>query len=392
VDAWKLFLNRLSPSGILSFSRWYSSDFPAETYRIVSLAAAALRSEGITEAREHIVLISNVRADFGDGDLGAATILVGREPFSDQELDTLEELSRRMQFNLMLSPRTAPGSVFASLANGDLRASSVRSLPLNLSPPTDDCPFFFSLKPLRYAFRNTDPNRNGMFDHELQSGEIVIVLFALVVFLTVFFVFVPLLRNLEKATLRCSAVHLLFFAAIGMGFMLVEVSQMQRLIVFLGHPTYSLSVVLSTLLASSGVGSYTTRGIQNLRRDGIVCVLLLLLALVAFGLFSVPLIETFGSSTTPVRIVLAIVMLLPPGFFMGMAFPLGLRLATGKFDALMPAFWGMNGAASICASVLAVFIAMNAGISVTFWSGFGWYAFASGAYVWNTSIHRLRRV
>jgi predicted membrane-bound spermidine synthase len=175
-----------------------------------------------------------------------------------------------------------------------------------------------------------------------------------------------------------------------MGFMLVEVSQMQRLIVFLGHPTYSLSVVLSTLLASSGIGSYTTRRIQNLRSDGIVCLLLLLLALVAFGLFSVPLIEALGSSTTPVRIALAIAMLLPPGFFMGMAFPLGLKLATGEFDELMPAFWGMNGAASICASVLAMLIAMNAGISVTFWSGFSWYAVAFGAYLWNTSVDQLR--
>jgi hypothetical protein len=109
------------------------------------------------------------------------------------------------------------------------------------------------------------------------------------------------------------------------------------------------------------------------------------------GLFSVTLIAAFGSSTTPIRIILAIAMLLPPGFFMGMAFPLGLKLATGKFDELMPAFWGMNGAASICASVLAMLIAMNAGISVTFWSGFSWYAVAFGAFLWNTSIHQLRR-
>jgi len=386
VDAWRLFLDRLSPNGILSFSRWYSPEFPAESYRIVSLAAAALQSQGVTEPRAHIVLISNIRNDFGDGIRGAATLLVGKEPLSHQELDTLEKLSRQMQFHIILSPRTELDPIFSSLGEGRLPA--VRSLPLNLSPPTDDCPFFFYIKPLRYAFRNTSSNRNSFFIHELQSGEVVIVLFLLVVFLTVFFVLVPLVRNSEKAALRGSAVHLLFFAAIGMGFMLVEVSQMQRLIVFLGHPTYSLSVVLSTLLVTSGLGSYASRRLCGLRRNGIACMLLLLFALLAFGLSNVPLIAVFASSTTPVRIVLAICMLIPPAFFMGMAFPLGLKVASMGFEALIPAFWGMNGAASICASVLAMLIAMNAGISATFWFGFFWYAVAAGAYFWTTSIHR----
>src|SRR5262249_16285599 len=107
VDAWQLFLQRLSPTGILSFSRWYSSDFQAETYRLVSLAVAALRSEGISDPRKHVVLISNVRHDISGNQLGAATILVARQPFSPQELDQLEALSKQMQFDLLLSPRIA---------------------------------------------------------------------------------------------------------------------------------------------------------------------------------------------------------------------------------------------------------------------------------------------
>src|SRR6185503_14924600 len=127
---WRLFLKRLSPGGVLSFSRWYSSEFPGETYRIVSLAAAALKAEGITEPRKHLVLISNVRPDFGAGVLGAATILVRKEPFSDQEIDMLELLSKQMHFNVMFSPRIALNEMFSSLAKGDLNANAVRSQPL----------------------------------------------------------------------------------------------------------------------------------------------------------------------------------------------------------------------------------------------------------------------
>ncbi len=382
MEAWKLFLNRLSPSGILSFSRWYWSGFPAETYRLVSLAASALRSEGVSDPRGHIVLISNAWPDIISGGRGAATILVGKESFSADDLDKLESLSRQMRFNLVLSPRGAQDSVFSALGNGDQNTSAVRSLPLNLSPPTDDRPFFFHIKPLRYAFRDTTPNQSGTFVLEVQSGEIVIVLLVLVVFLTSMFVIVPLFHGMGKESIPASIPYLLFFAAIGMGFMLVEVSQMQRLIIFLGHPTYALSVVLSALLVFSGMGSYSTRQIQRPGRDGAVRLLLLLLALLAFGLFSIPAIAAFAASTTPVRIAMAIAMLFPAGFFMGMAFPLGLKLATGELDSLMPAFWGMNGAASICASILAMLIAMNAGISAAFWSGFCCYVAAFCAYLW----------
>jgi predicted membrane-bound spermidine synthase len=378
-DAWAIFLNRISPQGIISFSRWYSPQFPGETYRPVSLAAAALHLQGIARPREHIMLVSNVRTDFFRGERGAATILVSRKPFSNQDIDAVELLAREMKFNVLLSPRTTVNTIFPSLANGQLKTEEIESLRLNLSAPNDDRPFFFYMKPLRYVFQNTI--RNQMVSHELEAGEIVVGLLIMVVLLSTFFVFVPLFRNLERASLRHSATHLLFFGAIGTGFMLIEVSQMQRLIIFLGHPTYSLSVVLSTLLVSSGLGSYATRGLFNLRRGGSGVMILLLISLLAFGLFNVKLAVAFASSATPTRILLAILMLAPVGFFLGMPFPIGLKLSRGEFEPLMPAFWGINGAASICASVLAVLIATNMGVSATFWLGFMSYVVALCLYL-----------
>jgi predicted membrane-bound spermidine synthase len=378
-DAWALFLNRLSPQGIISFSRWYSPQFPGETYRLVSLAAAALHLQGIVRPREHIMLVSNLRSDFFRGQRGAATILVAQRPFSNQEVDTVEMLAREMKFNVLLSPRAAVDTIFSSLANCQLKTKEIESLKLNLSAPNDDRPFFFYMKPLRFVFQNTP--RNQMLSHELEAGEIVVSLFLMVVLLSAFFVFVPLFRNLETATLRRSATHLLFFGAIGTGFMLIEVSQMQRLIIFLGHPTYSLSVVLSTLLVSSGLGSYASRGIFNLRRRGSGVMILLLISLLAFRLLNVKVAVAFASSTTQTRVLLTILMLAPVGFFMGMPFPLGLKLSGGELERLMPAFWGINGAASICASVLAVLIATNIGVSATFWLGFVSYVVALFAYL-----------
>jgi hypothetical protein len=106
----------------------------------------------------------------------------------------------------------------------------------------------------------------------------------------------------------------------------------------------------------------------------------LCIILIIFGLLTPRVTSAFASSITPVRILLAIGILFQLGLFMGMAFPLGLKMSTEKFDALMPAFWGVNGAALICSSILAMVIAMNLGISAAFWSGFCCYCVALLAY------------
>ena len=379
VEGWKLFLSRLSPNGILSVSRWYAPATPAEAYRLTSLAAAALRSEGVTEPREHILLIVDVRHDIGNsGMIGAVTILVDNQPFSSADIDRVEAVAKQMQFVIVASPRFALDPVFSALANGADPSAFLKPLRLNLSPPTDNSPFFFYMKPFRYLFRSTANEKGAYID--LLSGELVIVLLLTVTCLTVIFVLVPILRTQDMKMLRASAPHLVYFAAIGLGFMLVEVSQMQRLIVFLGHPTYALSVVLFTLLLSGGFGSYTTLGLSKPGNASVARLLLLLGILMLFGLLTPYAIAVFGSATTPLRITVATGILFPLGFFMGMAFPLGLKLATPSLDGLMPAFWGINGAASICSSILAIAIAMNAGISAAFWTGFWCYAVAVSAY------------
>jgi hypothetical protein len=106
----------------------------------------------------------------------------------------------------------------------------------------------------------------------------------------------------------------------------------------------------------------------------------LLLALLLFGGATPRVIEAFAASETPVRILVAAGLLLPIGFFMGMAFPAGMSAAGARFPGMAPWFWGVNGAASVCASVLATAIALSLGIAAAFWAGFGCYVLALAAF------------
>src|SRR5262249_53869415 len=188
-------------------------------------------------------------------------------------------------------------------------------------------------------------------------GLLLITVFGL----TALCIVVPLVLTTERRALTGSAPLFVFFIGIGLGFMLVEISQMQRLIVFLGHPTYGLSVVLFAMLFASGVGSLVIGRLGDGAR-ATTPLLALIATLAVFGASTPMVIHAFAASTTPVRIAVAIALLFPIGLLMGMAFPLGMRAATGRAPALTPWLWGINGATSGCASVLAGVIALHRGL------------------------------
>jgi hypothetical protein len=366
-EAWAIFLERLEPGGLLSFSRWYRKTKPHEFYRLVSLATAALRARGVTRPREHLAIVA---APSTDADAG--TLLVGRDPFTAADLAALEGLAGRMRFTLMLTPTSATDPVFAAIAEAADLEAFTDAFPVDISAPTDDRPFFFQTVRMGDMFRAETWSRGGQ--ERAKAFVVLGVLLATVVGLTASCLLLPLLLTTEKGLLRGQAPLFTFFAAIGLGFMFVEVSQMQRLSLFLGHPSYSLSVVLFSLLLSCGIGSFLTpvrRGAQ---------VLALLAAVVAIaGALTPAVIRLCEAGETPLRLVVAALLLVPCGLLMGMAFPLGMRLAEGRAE-LTPWLWGINGAASVCASVLAVAVALGAGIAAAYWTGAAAYVVALGAY------------
>jgi hypothetical protein len=379
VEAWKIFIEHLTPDGVLTFSRWYW-ERPSEVYRLTSLASTSLVHLGIKDPRNHIVIVRHM----SNNNLGVATILVSKKPFKDEDLNTIDAINRKMKFDMVLSPRFSLDSTFAVIASAKNLDSFMKRFPTNITAPTDDCPFFFLTLRLRDVF-NPELWKQEKMKRYINTTPVLIlgILLIIVVGLTFLCIMVPLILT-KKAPLRGFLPLVIFFAFIGFGFMLVEISQMQRLIIFLGHPTYGLSVVLFALLLSSGLGSYSTQRTDNFGLTGsaIVRLFLLLCMLAIFGKFTLYAMSEFQGSTTMLRILVAIGVLFPIGLFMGMAFPIGMKMASTTSASLTPWLWGINGATSVCASVLAVAIALGSSISTSFWTGFSCYVFAFIAFAW----------
>lgn len=365
VEGWKVFLDRLEDDGLLAVARGVNF----ELARLIALGREALRATGATEPERHMVMVTNrhVRADsYGP----MAMLLVRKHPFPESELAEIRSLAQRMRFEIDLEPGAVKSRILDALASGRGMEGELADSATNFDAPTDDQPFFFNMLRLKSWTFMRETRALGQ-----HAAVLLMDLLLIVTALTLVCIVTPLaLARIRLA--RADAALLAFFAAIGAGFMLIEISLLQRLIIFLGHPIYSLSVILFALLLASGVGSYLSARVADGRR----MLWVLTGVLVACGLASGPLVVGLQGAETPVRITAAAGLLAVMGLFMGMAFPLGMRLAAASRPQLTPWLWGVNGAVSVLASVAAIVIAIGFGISASYWTGVAAYLGAVAAF------------
>ena len=190
---------------------------------------------------------------------------------------------------------------------------------------------------------------------------------------------IPVLSRRGRS--RPSAGSLGYFWCIGLGFIVFEIVAIHRLVLFLGFPTYALSVVLCALLVFTGVGSLLTqyaRDQQRLLAGALIANVVLIVA----SSWALPglLLDLIDQPFT-IRLVISVVALLPVGLTLGMAMPIGLRQVDQAQPDGVPYAWGVNGLASIVGSVLAVFVALNFGFRVA-------GLLAAACYVGALALHR----
>ncbi len=226
-----------------------------------------------------------------------------------------------------------------------------------MCPPTDDRPFFFNMtrlgdlasSPPEGYFYGTDPIR-------VLALTLVLLLVLCAVAFGLPIALVPRGRRPPARTMA-------FFAAIGLGFLLLEIALIQRLVLFLGFPTYALSVVLFSLLLFTGLGSLATTRLGDGRRTltialGTACVLLVI------GAFALqPLLRALIDLPFAARVIVAVLLLAPVGFALGMAMPIGLTRLAALHPGAVPWAWAVNGVASVLASVVAVAVAITFGFT-----------------------------
>lgn len=362
VEAWGDFYRALKPGGLLSISRWYDAKrYNAEFYRLVAIAAEALQRHGVPagELARHVIAVTG-------GPI--VTVITRPAAFTDAEWQGAQARLVAQGFKVILGPDVTYDNITSTMLSGKADAAFFASLPDNVVASTDDSPFFFFTQ--RLSTFITGPSV-AVTDNNVAISMVLLMLVVALVACAYYIVvpFVGLARRMPLSTLTPPVIY---FSAIGLGFMLIEIAQMQRLMVFLGHPVYGLSVVLFTILIFGGIGSATV-GAQSPRRGGMITrAAALLVTLTAAGILT-PLVTIWTrSEATDIRILVSIALLAPPAFCMGMMFPLGLSLWR-RHSEMLPFLWSANGITSMLASVLGVALSIQFGIASTYALGAGLY-------------------
>jgi spermidine synthase len=366
VEAWADFYRALKPGGLLSVSRWYNPNgHRSEFYRLVAIAASALQRIGVSAAElpRHVVAL-NVN--------NMVTVITRPDAFTDLQWQAARARLLAQGFKILLGPDVGFDTVTSTLMSGKADAAFFRSLPENITPSTDDNPFFFytarlgNLVTMHSSVLNKAPVSDDVFNNAAISMTQMLVMIALCA--CAYYIIIPFVRLARRIPLSTLTPPVTYFSAIGMGFMLIEISQMQRLMIFLGHPVYGLAVVLFTILLFSGIGSATV-GAHAPRPSALIArVVALLSVLVVVGLLS-PSVTTWArSEATDMRILVSVLLLAPPAFCMGMMFPLGLSIWR-RHSELLPFFWSANGITSMFASVLGIALSIEFGIAKTYTLG-----------------------
>ncbi|MBI5207921.1 MAG: hypothetical protein HY934_09035 [Candidatus Firestonebacteria bacterium] len=253
----------------------------------------------------------------------------------------------------VIFPNSPTGTDFDNIAKGNISLQDyIKKSPYNISGATDDSPYFMEV----------------IVNYRKKLSIFLLILISIILIITGIFIFNNNKnRELKYIYININVLFSLYFLCIGIAFMLVEIALLKRFSFYLGYPELNLVIILSFILLSSGLGSFTTHFINNNRKKlihiSIVLVISILLSCFSISLF----IKTTAGLGILWKIVLVGIFLFPVCFFMGMPLPIGLKLIKNmKKESDIPFFWGINGLASVSGSILAVILSMSYGFTLDF--------------------------
>lgn len=374
VEALQTYLRHLNPGGYLAMTRWIRMP-PRDNLKLFATAVAALKLSGHDHPERQLALIRGWQT---------GTLIVKNGSFTEKEIAALKKFCLERSFDTAYYPGIEATEVnrfnrmqqpyfyraAQALLAGNRASDFLKQYKFNLQPATDDRPYFshfFKWEALTeiLALRG----QGGM--SLLESGYLVLIAtLALAILASIILILLPLWFIRKRTGASRQAVSgwrvFVYFMVLGLAFLFIEIAFIQKFILFLHHPLYALTIVLSALLIFSGLGSAWSQCLQTIfgnRRilNGALLGLtfISLIYLVSLG----PLFQASMGLPDLVRIAITIALIAPVGFFMGIPFPLALSALGRQAPSLIPWAWGINGCASVISAILATLLAIQFGFT-----------------------------
>ena len=378
-EAMAAFIESLEPDGLISFGRWYYQPKDREAIRVFSTALDVLAEMGFAEPARHLLAVGTHYSA-----TNFAFVMISRSPITAEEVERTRAYAKELGYILLFAPE---GDAYlgveeyrelAQSYNTGTEDEFYRSYPHLIHPVFDDSPFFFQYTRLSDWFKPAE--RQNVYYAHIRSNPNAMLFIILVqtVAFVVLIVFGPayLLKRRSGFRLRPSWRLVIYFVAIGLAFMLVEISLIQRMVLYLGSPVYSFAVVVPAVLGFAGIGSYLSQYAGRASRILLSAIAVIALWAVAWHVLAEGISDLLLNAEPVTRLALAILMIAPLGIAMGVPFPIAVRCFCDREEAV-PILWAINSGCSVIASVLAIPLAQSFGFQ--FVMGFAVVLYIAGS-------------
>jgi len=374
-DAFRDYLNHLTDDGLMVFTRW-GFEPPRESLRLLSLAIEALHQIGETDPSRHVVALRD-RAQNVNGFGALDTVLIFRKPLGDADIAAVKSALGQTKLRALYIPGDAPSNEFGEVMTSADPRVFWRNYRYNVTPVDDDRPFFFYTVQPRDVLNFL---KQGGLSADYKINRALPLLFEVlgisVLAIVLVLAFPPLLLGERLPAEKGVRGFLFYFVCIGAGYILIQVALIQKFVLFLGHPTYALTVIIFSMLISSGLGSYWSRRLigessNTSTNAGRLSAVLIGVAVTvsALAFLAAPVSESGVGWPLPLKALVTVGLIAPAGFLMGIPFPTGLSRLQKTYPQAVRWAWALNAAASVLGSVAAICLAIYIGLRATVLTG-----------------------
>ena len=369
IEGFDTIWGKLSDNGMISISCW--QDYPPRySYKILSSIIGMLRNKGISNVRDHICAVQS----WGD-----ISFVISKAKFQQNEINKINNFCA----NLLFDPLIVPGKgvnldqvqnqtqnsyfydEFAKIIGNDKKFYN--EYWFNILPSTDDSPYFSQFMKITKIPQTLELYRKGDITF-LEQGYLVLLVTALILFAaSLLLIVLPLfalgLRNQKKLW------TLAYFGGIGAGYMFAEVVLIQNFIFYLDSPIYSVSLVITSMLLFSGLGSFMEDR-TNSGKKGITTIFVMIVCFfIFFTVFLSPFLHFTSGFSFLLKVIVTIIIAGIPSYFMGFPFPAGIKYLSAKSEKLIPWGWAINSFFSVLAPLAALIISVEFGFSFVMMAG-----------------------
>lgn len=369
VEALEAYLQRLAPGGLLAFTRWVALP-PRDSLRLFATAAAALEHRGGADPGRSLLMIRS---------WNTTTLLVKSGRFTPAEIAAARDFCQRRWFDLVHVSGlvAAEANVFNLLEPDDFHAGAqallgparsdfIERYKFDLSPASDDRPYFFHFFKWRTLPELLELRSQGGLPPLDWGYPVLVMALAQATLASLLLILLPLALASTRQAFAAAPANLrrrvpAYFLALGLGFMAIEIPLLQRFSQYLSHPLYAAAVVLAAFLVCAGLGARFSARLAPTARWPFAAIAALA---GTYALLLPPVLAHSMALAQGWKILLTLLLVAPLAFCLGMPFPLGLAAVAARAAPLVPWAWGINGFASVVATLLATLLAIHWGYAM----------------------------